>query len=206
MTNPFEETRALSSILAKPRRSRWPWRSAVTVVSVVALSAIAAGAGGYLGRQNAPHSLVKQVREIVPDVPRLDSAADQYTLAMFRQNDADAFRAVREFHEQDTKPDDPQRNTTELYFHRADQQLATIYLEQGDYDAAEPILRRLYAVGDSEPEFLSVAAYGLARVEAARNNVTGSDHYLIEAFFYRESLPVDLRNQVEAAVASGRRL
>jgi serine/threonine-protein kinase len=127
--------------LYRPRRMRWAWLAAGVVATFLA--------GGLLARwlvNEEPLAVAESVRK-PSNLPKQPTAMRQLYLAS-QLGSEDAWWAVCEYY-----PDD------EYCVRRAEQQLAQIYLREGNYVEALKLFDKFAAAPESQPE---LRAFGLA--------------------------------------------
>lgn len=129
-----------SANLQRPTGRRWPW-----LVVGLGLSFAVGGLVAWLTvRENDP--IARENREPSP-VPKLENALQQWYYAS-EIGTEEAWQSVIDYF--------PEK---EYLARRAKQQLARVYLRQGDYDRALALFRAFAALDDSDGEF---RAFGLA--------------------------------------------
>ena len=159
-------TRELQSIMAGQIRSEWVRPRHWIVAAGIALLALVAGSvGAMLRPPEDPFAIGPDV------VPKQSSASDQYLYAFWHPElNEKGWQAVRQYFAPDGNPNN-QRETEAIdliYVRIADQRLAELYLENKDYDRAEPIFNSLANVETTEQEFLVVGHLGLAIIADAK--------------------------------------
>ncbi len=160
-------TRELQSIMAGQARSEWVRPRHWIAAAGIALVALATGSVAALVRPpDDPFAIRRDV------VPKQSSASDQYSYAFWHPElNEKGWQAVRQYFPPDGNPNNQgETEATDLIYVRiADQRLAELYLENKDYERAEPIFKSLADVESTEQEFLVVGHLGLAIIADAKN-------------------------------------
>lgn len=181
-TRELDDLMKTAALKLRPQRSRWPLVAFVGVLAAFVFGAILA----WLNRPSPYLSL--RAGESATQVEQMETAEAQYWRAM-ALNRPEAFAAVGQYFPQD-----------EYYGRLAKQQLARIYLESGELDAAMKLSRELASLGDTE---VRLRAFGLAgqvliyERRGDRQQAAARMSELVQIEGWREHLDAQMRREIE---------
>ena len=182
------ELDGLMKTMAIARRRR---RSRAWLVAGLILAFAAGGAAAWLVAQ--PSSLLADAKEAAPVIPRQSSVLRQWYLAS-QSGTESAWQSVIDYF--------PEKRDFTL---RAQQQLALIYLRDGDFNRAMPIFEKLANLGDDEQELRVFGLAGKCGVLSLRGKYRESADLLVQLLPLRDKLTSEpMRKLVENAVKKNR--
>ena len=182
------ELDGLMKTMAIARRRR---RSRAWLVAGLILAFAAGGAAAWLVAQ--PSSLLADAKEAARVIPRQSSVLRQWYLAS-QSGTESAWQSVIDYF--------PEKRDFTL---RAQQQLALIYLRDGDFNRAMPIFEKLANLGDDEQELRVFGLAGKCGVLSLRGKYRESADLLVQLLPLRDKLTSEpMRKLVENAVKKNR--
>jgi hypothetical protein len=188
------DTLMKTSALRIPRRRGGRWVAA-------AIAALAAGAA--VGWSMRPPSLLDQ--PAAPSkIERQASAKEQYDLA-FGLALASYFEDPRKAESAWLAVIDyfPENADNKIWIHRAEQQLARLYLRQERNDEARRVFEKFAALDDADAEeFRAFGIAGLCLLATAAGDVAEVGKRLAELYPLRPRIDSDMRRRLEQSVPS----
>lgn len=180
-------TRQLDELMKATATRR---RSRAWVAGLMVAFALGSLAAWYTIR---PASLLADAKSSPPSIPKQSTALRQWYLASQMGTEA-AWQSVITYF-----PD------KEYLAFRAQQQLALIYLRDGDFDRAMPVFERLAKLGDDEAELRAFGLAGEGGVLSLRGQYRESAAVLDQLWPLRDKLTSEpMRKLVENAVKKNR--
>jgi len=178
----------LMKTMALARRQR---RSKAWLIACLILAFAAGGAAAWFLIQ--PPLLLADAKQAPQIIPRQSSVLRQWYLAS-QSGTESAWQSVIDYF--------PEKRDFIL---RAQQQLALIYLRDGDFDRAMPIFEKLANLGDDEQELRVFGLAGRCGVLSLRGKYRESADLLTQLLPLREKLTSEpMRKLVENAVKKNR--
>lgn len=178
-------TRELQSIMVGQSRSLWSRPSFWLAAAGVALLAFVTGSvWAFVRPPIDPYAADRDV------VPKQTNAREQYSYAFWHPELGEkGWHAVRQYFGPGAVSNGHRAGeATDLVFVRiADQRLAELYLENKDYDKAEPIFQEFVNVESTEQGFLMIGHLGLAIIADERNLEQEARDHLFEVEKLRPS-------------------
>lgn len=175
--------------ITRPSRSR-VWFCAIVFV-ILGLAV-----GGALALRNQPKPLLQISQDELPKVPRQDSVEKQYRSAFWTKSER-SWKAVEEYFPSDETDRSDEIQKRQHYSRLAMLQLAEMYFEEGDLEAAMQQFTKLAELEETAIQFKTYGQAGQALVYAAQHDRERAAEKLALAFENRSRLSPDMRGRLE---------